>query len=341
MDETWALKARVGYAHRVRRAKSSYPVVNASAMSAAPRAAASISVVDDMGHELRLAAPPTRIVSLVPSDTYNLVRLGARARIVGRTRYCTEPAGEVDDIPIVGGTKDIDVGAVVALAPDVVVANREENTKQAVLEMEAAGLKVLVAFPRSVAAGAGHVARLARLLGAPDSSKAAVSAAYAFLREADAFAKGVERAVPTFVPIWMDPLMTANEDTFLSDVLRVCGATNVFVGRARRYPLAADMGRAAALEATEVGERDTRYPRVTLDELRALAPEVILLPDEPFAFGPKEVAFFGDLDVPAARARRIHLCCGKDLLWPGLRTLEGLETLRRAVLDEGPSRPDR
>jgi ABC-type Fe3+-hydroxamate transport system substrate-binding protein len=297
-------------------------VLNAAAMP-------TISVVDDLGRELRLPGVPERIVSLVPSETYNLLRLGAGSRIVGRTRYCTEPAGEVDAIPIVGGTKDVDVDAVVAARPQVVIANREENTKHAVLTLEAKGLKVFVAFPKTVAAGAGHVARLARLLGTvSDETRAVVASAYDALREAEAHAATVDEPLRAFVPIWMDPLMTANGDTFLSDVLRLCGATNVFVARARRYPLAADMGRAAALEATEIGDRDTRYPRVTLDEVRALAPEVVLLPDEPYAFGAKEVAFFGDLDVPAAKSGRIHLCAGKDLMWPGLRTLEGLATLR-------------
>lgn len=290
-----------------------------------------LSVVDDLGRELRLVAPPARIVSLVPSDTYNLVRLGGRARLVGRTRYCTEPTGMLDEIPEVGGTKDVDVAAVVALRPDVVLANREENTKKIVLELEAAGLKVLVAFPRTVVAGAGHVARLARLLGAEGETKPVVAAAYAALREADAFAASVAEPLRAFVPIWMDPLMTANDDTFLSDVLRLCGATNVFRGRARRYPLAADVGRAAAMDDAEVGDRDTRYPRVTLDEVRALEPDVILLPDEPYAFGAKEVELFGDLGVPASRSGRVRLCSGKDLLWPGLRTLEGLATLRSVI----------
>jgi len=292
-----------------------------------------ISVTDDMGRELRLSAPPERIVSLVPSETYNLVRLGVGPRLVGRTRYCTEPASEVEAIPEVGGTKDVDVAAVVALRPDVVVANREENTKQAVLELEAAGLKVFVAFPRSVVAGAGQIARLARLLGRHEESKAVVATAYGLLRAAEDFARSIEAPARAFVPIWMDPLMTANHDTFLSDVLRLCGATNVFTGRDRRYPLAADIGRAAALDDDAVKGRDTRYPRITLDEVRALDPEVILLPDEPFAFGPKEVALFGDLGVTAARNGRIHLCSGKDLLWPGLRTLEGLEALRMVIRD--------
>src|SRR5262245_61122288 len=91
---------------------------------------------DDRGRALRWLEPPRRIVSLVPSDTYSLVRLGAKARLVGRTRYCIAPEGEVEDIPVVGGTKDADVDRIIALDPDLVVANQEENTKQDIERLE-------------------------------------------------------------------------------------------------------------------------------------------------------------------------------------------------------------
>jgi ABC-type Fe3+-hydroxamate transport system substrate-binding protein len=112
-----------------------------------------IQVIDDRNRPVCVAGPPERIVSLVPSDTYNLVRLNGRARLVGRTRYCVEPAGEVEDVPTVGGTKDADVEAILALHPDLVLANQEENTRQMVGKLENQGVKVLVAFPRRVAAG--------------------------------------------------------------------------------------------------------------------------------------------------------------------------------------------
>jgi ABC-type Fe3+-hydroxamate transport system substrate-binding protein len=136
--------------------------------------------------------------------------------------------------------------------------------------------------------------------------------------------------VRTFVPIWMNPLMTANGDTFLSDVLDLVGAQNVFADRERRYPLAADLGRAAPLSAERVGDRDTRYPRVTLEEVQARQPELILLPDEPHAFTQSDAEVFRSLDVPAAKTGRIVFCDGKDLMWYGARSLEGLDRLRAA-----------
>jgi ABC-type Fe3+-hydroxamate transport system substrate-binding protein len=294
--------------------------------------ARNIQVLDDRNRPVCLEGPPERIVSLVPSDTYNVVRLGGAERLVGRTSYCVEPADAVEHVPIVGGTKDADPDAILALRPDVVLANQEENTRSTVLRLEHAGVKVLVAFPKRVAAGAAHLARLARLLGEPSPLvKQVVASAYAALRRAEAHAAQVERPWRAFVPIWMDPLMTANADTFLSDVLALCGATNVFAERARRYPLAADLGKATPQPQEALGGRDTRYPRVTLDEVRAMAPDLVLLPDEPHAFSADDAKVFASLDIPAARNAAILHVEGKDLLWPGLRSLEGLDRLRAAI----------
>ncbi len=258
---------------------------------------------------LELRSPPSRIVSLVPSDTYSLVRLGAGARLVGRTRYCVAPAEEVADIPVVGGTKDADVEQIAALSPDLIIANKEENSRRDVEALEARGLRVFVSFPRTVAEGLAHLARLARVLGSgrgEEPARSVIAAAYHAHRAAEAARRG-PTPVRTFVPIWMDPLMTVHASTFISDVLALVGAENVFADRERRYPLAADVGGAAPLPAERVAGRDVRYPRVTLDEVVARAPALVLLPDEPHPFTEAEAAVFRTLllppPLPSATAR--------------------------------------
>jgi ABC-type Fe3+-hydroxamate transport system substrate-binding protein len=315
-----------------------------------------LRVRDDRGHVLVLPGPPARIVSLVPSDTYSLVRLGARDRLVGRTRYCVAPAGEVEDIEIVGGTKDAGVERIVELAPDLVVANQEENSRRDIERLEAKGVPVLVSFPRRVAAGLAHLARLALALGLDptrplsggweaegweETARALVAGAYHAQKAAEVAVLSRPR-VRAFVPIWMDPLMTVHGDTFISDVLALAGAENVFAERRRRYPLAADLGDAAPLPAERVGDRDVRYPRVTLEEVAERAPEIILLPDEPHPFTEADAAVFRALDVPAARCGQVVLCDGKDLMWYGARSVEGLGRLR-ALVDaaRAASGPDR
>jgi len=134
-----------------------------------------------------------------------------------------------------------------------------------------------------------------------------------------------------FVPIWMDPLMTIHGDTYISSVLDALGADNVFADRRRAYPLAADLGAAAPLDPAKVEGRDTRYPRVTMAEVEERAPDVILLPSEPHAFTEADRQVFLATNTPAAKAGRVHLCDGRDLMWPGLRSLEGLERLRALI----------
>jgi ABC-type Fe3+-hydroxamate transport system substrate-binding protein len=296
-----------------------------------------IKVRDDRERRYVFTTPPRRVISLVPSDTYTLIRLGAKDRLVGRTRYCIAPAGDVDDIEIVGGTKDVDVRRVIELEPDLVIANQEENAKPQIERLDAAGIPVLVSFPRRVADGIAHIARLALALGIEQEPAARGLVAEAYRTHKAAEDRRSERPpVRAFVPIWMDPLMTVHGATFISDMMDLVGAFNVFADRQRRYPLAADLGHAAPLPPERVSGRDTRYPRVTLDEVVARQPEVVLLPDEPHAFTEADAEVFRKLDIPAARNGRVLLCDGKDLMWYGARSYEGIERLR-ALVGSAPS----
>ena len=293
-------------------------------------------VWDSLGRELVLARAPLRIVSLVPSDTYSLVQLGAAERLVGRTRYCVEPASIVERIPAMGGTKNADVDAIIEAFPDLVLANREENTKKDLERIAQAGIAVYVSFPKRVADGLAHLGRLARILDIAPSEKIKdlMKGHYEALRTAEAQAERLA-PVPTFFPIWMDPLMTIHGDTLISDVLRLGGAANVFADRPRRYPLAADLGKAAPLTPEEIEGRDTRYPRVGWDEVVERAPELVLLPDEPHDFTEADAVRFRALNIPAVTRRdnvaAVTKVDGKDFSWYGARCLEGLERVRSVV----------
>ena len=257
-----------------------------------------LRIVDDLGRQLAIARPPRRIVSLVPSDTSSVIALGARDRLVGVTTYCDAPG-----VATVGGTKDVDVEAVLAAAPDLVIANQEENARPA-LEAIAQRTTVLVSLPRRVEQGVAHLARLARVLG---GGAELVKRGYALPPPPPATRHA-------FVPIWMDPLMTLNADTFGSDMLAHAGVANAFGDRLRLYPLAADLGKTAPRDAAG---RDVRYPRVTLDEVRARGADLIVLPDEPYEFSAADEAML-QAALPAARIVRVS---GRDLFWYGAWTI--------------------
>ena len=125
--------------------------------------------------------------------------------------------------------------------------------------------------------------------------------------------------------------MTIHGATFISDILDLAGAQNVFADRERRYPLAADIGGAPALPPEAVAERDTRYPRVTLDEVTARKPELVLLPDEPHPFSEEDAEVFRALEIPAAERGAVVRTGGKDLCWYGAQTVTGLPRVRALV----------
>jgi ABC-type Fe3+-hydroxamate transport system substrate-binding protein len=290
----------------------------------------SLRVRDDCGREIQLPASPRRVVALVPSDTFNVAALGRADALVGRTDYCDLPAETVAALPSVGGTKSPRVDDILALQPDLVLANQEENTRGVLEALAQRGVRVYVAFPKRVADGLRHLAVLARMLGVEGDERVRdlLRRGYHQLHDAE-HARAGGAPLRVFCPIWMDPLMTIHGDTFMSDMLDVCGAENVFADRPRRYPLAADLGRAVPLPPEKVGGRDTRYPRVTLEEVTARAPDVVLLPDEPHPFSDDDAAVFRGLPKPGAD-RVVHVG-GKDLCWYGARSVDGIERVRALV----------
>ena len=225
--------------------------------------------------------PPrvSRVVSLVPSLT-ETVAVTAPGLVAGATDWCTHPAGL--DVPRVRGTKNPDLEAVIALRPDVVLANEEENRPADLAALRAAGLPVWVTVIRTLDEALVSLRRLLTVacrLPAP----AWLDAAEQAWDLPDRPGAPDRRAV---IPIWRRPWMVLGQDTFAGDVLARLGVANVYAGHAERYP------------------------KVALDDLLAARPDLVVLPDEPYRFtaadGPE--CFPG---VPAA------LLSGRHLTWYG------------------------
>lgn len=288
-----------------------------------------IEVIDATDRQVKLERPARRVVSLVPSETASVAALAGMSPLVGRTDFCVEPAGLVDDIPSVGGTKGFDVDAVKSVRPDLVLANKEENSRTLVHALIDAGLSVHVSFPRTVDQSLGYVETLCLLLGVcPDRAEPLI-ACRAQVDEAR-HAKRKE-LLPVFVPIWKDPWMTFDERAYASDVLELCGAYNVFAGRRRRYPLAADLGRGTAWEGHRVQRRDTRYPRIRLEEAVERGAHVALLPDEPYAFTDDDARTIQELS--SGHPLVVQPVDGKDLFWYGTHLALAVPRLRAQLTD--------
>lgn len=246
--------------------------------------------VDDLDHPLPAAPPPQRVVSLVPSLTEALAT-SAPDLLVGATEWCTHPAGL--DVARVRGTKNPDLAAVAALEPDLVVANQEENRELDVRRLRDRGIAVWVTVTESVPGALASMERLFSLALGRDLPGWLVEARRLWGGEVPAV-RG--RAA---VPIWRDPWMVVGRDTFAGDLLRRLGVENVFA------------------------DADGRYPSVELAAVAERRPDVVLLPDEPYAFtaddGPE--AF----DLPAL------LVSGRLLTWYGPSLVAAREELGRAL----------
>lgn len=242
-----------------------------------------------------------RVISLVPSATETLRTWGADP--VACTRFCEQP-----DLPTVGGTKNPDIGGIVALDPDLVVVCPEENRFPDAEALREAGIDVHVCSPRTVAEVPDALADLAAAVGVDPPSD----------RRGRSTTSPAPLGLRAFVPIWRRPWMTFTADTYGSSVLEAVGVTNI-----------------AADWHTGDGPGG-RYPTVELDRIHAEAPDVILAPSEPYWFKTHHLAELAETapTVPVD---------GQDLFWWGVRTPAALDRLHRSIGEavQGPSGPHR
>lgn len=275
--------------------------------------------------------PIRRIVSLVPSMTETLFDLNLGDRVVGVTDYCIHPADRVASLPKIGGTKNPNIQQIIALQPDLVLANQEENRREDVEALERAGIPSWVTFPKTVADTFNLLWEMMDVFH--ETSMVArvrlIEYQYDWVSGISQQREAQGKTLKIFCPIWLDPLMTFNADTYPHDILRVCGGENIFAERERQFPLRADLGQAEPLPADDprVIGRDTRYPRVSWEEVTALQPDVILLPNEPFNFTQEHIPLFQALDVPASRNQAIYLIDGSLITWHGTRIAYALAEL--------------
>jgi ABC-type Fe3+-hydroxamate transport system substrate-binding protein len=261
------------------------------------------ALVDATGVAMPTDQPRRRIVSLIPSTTEALCALGLADALVGVTAYCREPAAVTKTKTRVGGEKDPDLEKIRGLVPDLVIANIEENVAAHVETLRGWGIPVWVTYPRTVTAALAMLRELGEVTGA----RAAATTMLADLEPRVArvrAAVATRPPVPVFYAIWRTPYMTIGPDTYAHDLLALCGAVNVF------------------------GDADTRYPAVTLEEVAARRPHVIVLPDEPFRFRAVHVRDFDRFaEVPAVRDGRVLLVDGKPFTWHGPRLADALRML--------------
>lgn len=250
-------------------------------------AAAELRLTDDAGRSVVLAAPAQRIVSLAPHVTELLFAAGAGSKVVGATQYSDYPDA-AKKIPRVGGYTSVDMEAVVALKPDLVIAWKSGNRNQQYDRLEKLGIPVFVNEPRSLDDVARAIETFGRIAATP---READEAARAFRARRDALAKqyATRPPVAVFYQIWNKPPMTINGQHLISDVMALCGGRNVFAGLPILAPTVTEEAVLAAapevIVASGMGEsrpewldawrRWSALPAVKGDNLYFIPPEIL------------------------------------------------------------------
>lgn len=255
-------------------------------------------LLDDLGAEVPLTGPPRRVVSLVPSLT-EAIAASRPELLVGATDWCSHPAG----LPVrrVRGTKNPDLRAIAELAPDLVIGNQEENRELDVRRLRAAGTPVWVSRIETLEQAFDSLDRLFGQVLADPAEPRPLPDWLVQARACWQTPPRTDRQLTVVVPIWRDPWMVVGSRTFTGDLLARLGARNAFA------------------------EHQERYPAVGLDQIVGAAPELVLLPDEPYRFSATD----GPEAFPAGLATA--LVSGRALTWYGPSLLTARDELISAL----------
>jgi ABC-type Fe3+-hydroxamate transport system substrate-binding protein len=254
-----------------------------------------------MGNTITINYPPRRIVSLVPSQTELLCDLGLGEEVVGITKFCVHPQSWFRSKKRVGGTKTVHTDIIQSLCPDLIIANKEENTKEQIEELSAQ-FPVWVSDIRSIADGLHMIRAVGELINKEAEAHMvadAISAEFAQLTR-----PAISKRVAYF--IWRKPWMCAGGDTFISNMIETAGWQNA------------------------LGDR-LRYPEIELEELKSLHIDLVLLSSEPYPFKDAHIAEI-KAALPGAEALLVD---GELFSWYGSRMLKAAGYLKELTLKYG------
>ena len=243
-------------------------------------------ITDQLGQQVQLAKTPTRIISLVPSITELLYDLDVGDRLVGRTKFCVHPQHIRSQVADVGGTKNPRWDTIRSLEPDLIIANKEENTKSDVEELSKS-FPVWVSDVKTTADTLGLIESLGSILGSPTKANQLRLALDQVIEKSCLLSGSVAYL------IWKDPYMTVGHDTYIHHMLETIGLQNVFAAH-------------------------TRYPSVTLEMIKEHQPDYVFLSSEPYPYKePHRLEISNSLPQSS-----VILVDGEFFSWYGTRLLK-------------------
>jgi ABC-type Fe3+-hydroxamate transport system substrate-binding protein len=242
---------------------------------------------DQLGRTIELNQPPKRIISLVPSQTELLHDLGLDEEVIGITKFCVHPEKWFRTKTRIGGTKTVNIEKIKELQPDLIIANKEENVKEQIEELEK-HFPVFVTDVNSLDDAYQMIYSVGNLVQKTVSAQRMISNINLGFGEISTLSKNYSAAYL----IWKDPYMTIGGDTFIDDMLYYAGFVNVFSDK-------------------------SRYPEITIEDLKISGCELLLLSSEPYPFKQKHIDELQE-QLPNIK---IILVDGEMFSWYGSRLL--------------------
>ncbi|WOV83526.1 helical backbone metal receptor [Sporosarcina jeotgali] len=254
------------------------------------------TVQDALGRSVTYTYPPKRIISLCPGITDTLFALDLQDEIVGRTRFCIHPSPAVLDVKAVAGTKDIKMDAILQLKPDLIIAEKEENTKEIVEALEQ-HLPVYVAEVQCVQEAYTMIENIGDVTNRRLEAESLNSA----IQEGFKSLQGLTSGSAVYV-IWKKPYMAAGRTTYIDSLLETLGFTN------------------------PITEFPGRYPELTTHDFQSVNPDLVLLASEPYPFKEKHIPEFQEM-LPNATILPID----GEMFWYGPRMIEAAAYFKKRL----------
>ncbi len=257
---------------------------------------------DQIGKTISLNSYPERIISLVPSQTELLFYLGLENKVVGRTRFCIHPADKIKSVPSVGGTKTPRIKDILALNPDLIIGNKEENEINSI-EKLAQIIPVWMSDIKTLEGALEMIKGIGLLTNTCQKADELVNKISKELVLLDRLKEKTQAKTCLYL-IWKDPYMGVGAETFVNDIITRCGFNNI-IGHLKRYP------------------------QLTSEDINEMSPDYIFLSTEPYPFKKKSVEEFEQL-IPGSK---IILVDGEMFSWYGNRMLKSIPYLNDLIVN--------
>lgn len=254
---------------------------------------------DQIGRDFLLHKIPHRIISVVPSQTELLYDLGLENKIIGITKFCVHPPVLYKHKTHVGGTKKLNIEKIISLNPDLIIANKEENTENDILHLSKK-YPVWVSDIKNLQDACNMILELGKICDVENIAQ------NLYLRIKNSIDKRKNTIKKSAVYlIWNNPIMTAGSDTFINEMMNIAGFYNLI--------------------------SEERYPQINIEYLKSLSPQYLLLSSEPFPFKEKHISYFSTF-LPNTK---IILVDGEMFSWYGSRIIKALSyfnQLQKSIL---------